>query len=199
MSDKNPAMLAVIEDKGGINTTGSGIGHDLTAYMDSEKNKSFVLNSYFENDFDNYKKGRIVYPLGEISEGSHSLTLKAWDNFNNSSEASVIFIVRTDKGFILNNLINYPNPFTDQTSITAEHNRPEKNLIIRINIYNMSGKIIRIIETFVSSTGYKLPPIVWDGYQDGGGKVGTGIYPYSVIVSTENGETARVSGKMVIL
>jgi hypothetical protein len=199
MSDKNPVMLAVIEDKGGINTTGSGIGHDITAYMDNEKNKSFVLNSYFENDFDNYKKGRIVYPLSEILEGSHSLTLKAWDNFNNSSEASVTFIVKTDKGFILNNLINYPNPFTDQTNITAEHNRPDKNLIIRINIYNMSGKIIRIIETFCSATGYKLPPVVWDGNGEGGGRVGRGIYPYSVVVSTEDGEIARASGKMAIL
>ncbi|MBA4322800.1 MAG: hypothetical protein C0408_08295, partial [Odoribacter sp.] len=88
MSDKNPVLLAVIEDKGGINTTGSGIGHDLTAFLDNEKNISFVLNRYFENDFDNYKKGRIVYPLGEMEAGSHSLTLKAWDNFNNSSQES---------------------------------------------------------------------------------------------------------------
>ena len=199
ISDKSPTMLAVIEDKGGINTTGTGIGHDITAFMDNERNKSFVLNSYFENDFDNYRRGRIIYPLGEMKEGSHSLTLKAWDNFNNSSEASVTFIVKTDKGFILNNLINYPNPFSDQTSITAEHNRPDKNLIIRINIYNMSGKIIRIIETTISATGYKLPPVTWDGNGEGGSKIGRGIYPYSVTVSTENGETARASGRMVIL
>jgi hypothetical protein len=199
ISDKSPFLLAVIEDKGGINTTGSGIGHDLTAFLDNDRNKSFVLNSYFENDFDNYEKGRIVYPLGELNAGSHSLTLKAWDNFNNSSETSVTFIVKTDKGFILNNLINYPNPFTDQTSITAEHNRPDKNITIRISIYDMTGKIIRIIETTISATGYKLPPVVFDGNEEGGKKVGRGIYPYSVTVSTENGEIARASGRMVIL
>jgi hypothetical protein len=199
ISDKNPVMLAVIEDKGGINTTGNGIGHDLTAYIDDERNNSFVLDSYFENDFDNYMKGQIVYPLGEMVAGSHSLTLKAWDNFNNSSIASIKFIVRSDEGFILNNLINYPNPFTDQTSITAEHNRPDKNLMIRINIYNMSGKIIRIIDSSVGATGYKLPPVIWDGCAEGGRKVARGIYPYSVTVSTDNGEIARASGKMVIL
>ncbi len=199
ISDKNPVLLAIIEDNGGINATGSSIGHDVTAFMDNDRNRSFVLNNYFESDFDNYKRGRIVYPLSELLEGTHSLMLKAWDNYNNSSESSITFIVKTDKGFILNNLINYPNPFTDQTSISAEHNRPDKNLKIKINIYNLSGKIIRIIETSVTATGYKLPPVTWDGNAEGGRKVGRGLYPYSVTVSTENGEIARASGRMVIL
>ncbi|MBA4321898.1 MAG: hypothetical protein C0408_03675, partial [Odoribacter sp.] len=70
---------------------------------------------------------------------------------------------------------------------------------IKINIYSMNGKIIKIIETTASVTGYKLPPVTWDGNGDGGRKVGRGIYPYSVTVSTENGEIARASGRMVIL
>ena len=74
---------------GGINTTGSGIGHDLTAFIDNDRNKSFVLNNYFENDFDNYMKGRVLYPLSDLAGGGHTLTLKAWDNFNNSSEANL--------------------------------------------------------------------------------------------------------------
>jgi hypothetical protein len=46
-------LLAIIEDKGGINTIGSGIGHDLTGFLDNDPNRSFVLNNYFENDFEN--------------------------------------------------------------------------------------------------------------------------------------------------
>lgn len=199
ISDNNPSLLAILEDKGGINTTGSGIGHDITAYLDNEKNKSFILNSFFENDFDNYKRGRIVYQLNDLIEGSHSMHLKAWDNFNNSSESLVTFIVKSDKGFILNNLINYPNPFTDQTNITAEHNRPDENLDVKIYIYSQEGKIIKMIRTNLIATGYKLPPIFWDGYTDNGGRAIRGIYPYSVTVTTEKGETARVSGRMIIL
>jgi hypothetical protein len=198
ITDRNPVLLAIIEDKGGINTTGSGIGHDLTAFLDDEKNNSLVLNSYFENDFDNYMKGRVVYPLSEINGGLHSITLKAWDNFNNSSETTLKFIVKTDKGFIINSLINYPNPFSDQTSITAEHNRPDQKLSIRVNIYDMSGKILRIIETRVIADGYKLPPVIWDGNGEGGKKIGRGIYPYSMTIYTETGEMARASGRMVI-
>ena len=87
MCDNNPMLLAIIEDNGGVNTTGSGIGHDLTAYIDNDPNNSFVLNNYFESDIDNYKKGSVLYPLTDLTGGPHSLTLKAWDNFNNSSEA----------------------------------------------------------------------------------------------------------------
>jgi hypothetical protein len=144
-------------------------------------------------------KGTITYPLVNVNGGSHSITLKAWDNFNNSAEANVRFIVRTDNGFIINNLLNYPNPFTDHTSISAEHNRPDEILTIRISIYSISGKIIKIIQQSVPSTGYKLPPIEWDGNTDGGKRVGRGIYPYSVTISTENGESARASGRMIIL
>ncbi len=199
ITDMNPKLLAVIEDKGGINATGSGIGHDLTAFLDDDPVNSFVLNNYFVNDFNNYMRGRITYNFSGLSEGSHKLTLKAWDNFNNSSQKSILFQVESGNKFILKNLLNYPNPFFDQTSITAGHNRPDDDLDVIINIYNLTGKIIKIIRTEVPSSGYSLPPIVWDGNDDGGKKVGRGLYPYVVTVTTSSGETARITGRMIIL
>ncbi len=199
ITDNNPRLLAIIEDEGGINTTGSGIGHDITGFLDKDPNRSFVLNNYFENDFDNYRRGRIIYDLSGLSGGSHSLTLKAWDIYNNSSEKSILFLVESGGKFILKNLINYPNPFFNETMITAEHNRPDEELDVIINVFNLAGKIIKIIKTKVPSTGYSLPPVLWDGNDDGGGRVGRGIYPYTVIVTTKSGETARTSGRMIIL
>ncbi len=185
LTDNNPVMLAIIEDKGGINTTGSGIGHDLTGYLDNQPNNSFVLNNYFVNDFNNYMRGRIIYNLSDLSDGTHNLTVKAWDNFNNSSEKTVVFLVRNGEHFILNNLVNYPNPFFSETRITAEHNRPNAELDITVNIFNINGQIMKIIKTSVTSTGYLLPPILWNGNDDGGKRVGRGIYPYSVTVTDE--------------
>jgi hypothetical protein len=199
LTNANPKLLAILEDRGGINTTGAGIGHDLTAYLDDDQNNSFVLNNYFENDFDNYQKGKLVYDLTSLSDGSHTLTLKAWDNFNNSSVESIRFVVETDGKFILNNLINYPNPFFNETSISAEHNRPDTELDVHIYIYNLNGRVIKIINTKVQSSGFSLPPIIWDGKDDGGGRVGRGLYPYRVIISTPDGETASTSGRMIIL
>jgi hypothetical protein len=199
ISDENPILLALIEDNGGINTTGSGIGHDLTAFLDGDRNNSLVLNSYFETDLDNYKKGRVTYPLNDISKGDHTVELRAWDNFNNSSTATLKFVVRTDNGFIINDLINYPNPFISETSITAGHNRPDEEMNIKIYIYSMNGKLVRVLENDIQTTGYKIPPIIWDGNDSNGGRVGRGLYPYSIVITTGSGEISRASGRMIIL
>jgi hypothetical protein len=199
ITDKNPRILALIEDKGGINTTGAGIGHDLTAYLDNDRKKSFLLNNYFENDFDKYIKGRIIYDLADLSEGDHTITLKAWDNYNNSSEESITFIVESEGRFILKNLINYPNPVIEGTSITAEHNRPDQEMEVTVRIFDMSGRIIKLIESVIYTSGYQLPPIIWDGNTDGGKRAGRGIYPYNVSVRTPEGEKAIASGRMIIL
>jgi hypothetical protein len=199
ITDSNPRLLAILTDNGGINTTGSGIGHDLTGYLDDEQNKSFVLNSYFENDFDNYMKGSINYNLSGLSEGSHSLTLKAWDIYNNSSEKTILFRVVSGENFQLKNLLNYPNPFFTETRISLGHNRPDNELNVVINVFNINGKIIRIIRTKVTAAGYILPPVSWDGNDEGGRKCGKGIYPYCVTIITGKGETATVSGRMIIL
>jgi hypothetical protein len=199
ITDNKPRILALIEDKGGINTTGAGIGHDLTAFLDNDRKNSFLLNNYFENDFDNYIKGRIIYNLSDLSEGNHTITLKAWDNYNNSSEETISFIVETDGKFILKNLINYPNPIIEETRITAEHNRPDEELKVIVSIFDMSGRIIRTIRSVATTSGYQLSPIIWDGNTEGGRRAGKGIYPYNVSVLTPEGEKAVASGRMIIL
>ncbi len=199
ITDNKPELLAIISDSGGINATGSGIGHDITAWLDDDPASTVVLNNNFENEFNNYTSGKVVYNFSGLSEGQHKLTLKAWDNFNNSSKKSILFVVEPANRFVLKNLLNYPNPFFDQTSITAEHNRSGSSLDIVITIYNLGGKVIKILRTSVPSSGYNLPPVVWDGSDDGGRRVAVGIYLYVVSVTTEDGETARVSGRMIIL
>lgn len=199
LTDKNPRLLAIIEDKGGINTTGAGIGHDLIAYLDNDPKTSFILNNFFENDFDSFMKGKVSYDLSGLTEGSHSLTIKAWDNYNNSSQESLLFVVEKDGRFILRNLMNYPNPILYGTKISAEHNRPDGRLEITVTIFDMSGRIIRIIKEDTYSDGFQLSPVTWDGNSEEGRRVGKGIYPYRVSVTSENGETAVGSGRMIIL
>ena len=134
-----------------------------------------------------------------MTEGNHSLTIKAWDNFNNSSEKTLLFQVLTGGKFVLKNLYNYPNPFSAATNITLEHNRPDNDLNITINIFNIDGRIIRIIRTRVEPSGYTLPPLNWDGNDEGGRRVGKGMYPYTVTIVTGNRDVARATGRMIIL
>jgi hypothetical protein len=198
LTDSNPRLLAVINDLNGINAAGSGIGHDITGFLDNNPDNFFILNNYFENDFNNFMKGRINYDLYGLTEGIHYLTVKAWDNFNNSSEKSISFRV-TEQKFILRNLINYPNPFTSETKIILEHNRPDNELDVTIKIYNINGKMIRILQTKIIPNGYTLPPVIWNGNNEGGQKAGRGLYPYTVTIITASGEIAVASGRMIIL
>jgi hypothetical protein len=198
ITGKNPRLIAIIEDKSGINTSGSAIGHDIMGYLDQDRNGYFILNGFFENDFDSYTRGMVSYDLTSVSNGSHSVTVKAWDNYNNSSEETLVFLVEGDDKFILTNLINYPNPFFHETTIRAEHNRPDDEFEILINIFSFDGRVIRTIKTRAPASGYVLPPLSWDGNLEGGKRAGRGIYPYTVTVTTGSGETARASGKMII-
>lgn len=199
LAGRNPILLAFIEDPGGINTTGSGIGHDLTGFLDEDRNRTFVLNSYYVNDFDNYRKGRITYSIFELEEGVHSFTLKAWDNFNNSSEETIRFVVGNEGKFVLKDLFNYPNPFMGETNISAQMNRPGKMMEISLDIISLNGRVIRSIKTSSMPYGYVLSPVLWDGTDNGGNRVAPGMYPYTITVTSESGETARASGRMIIL
>jgi hypothetical protein len=199
ITNNSPRLLAIIESKAGINTTGLGIGRDLIAYLDHDPNNYFILNNYFENDFDDYTRGKVVYDFSNLLEGERSLTLKAWDNYNNSVTDTIQFVVETDGKLKLKNLLNYPNPFSYETSIRVEHNRPDMELDVVIRIISLNGKLIKTIITKTQSSGFSLPPIIWDGRSDDGAKVEKGLYPYTVTVKTSSGETAVLSGKMVIL
>lgn len=198
MAGSNPVLLARIEDTGGINIAGTGIGHDLIFWLDGNKSYPVVLNGYFRNDFGSYSSGTVIYPVTGLSPGSHSLTLKAWDNFNNSSEETIHFIVPDEQKLVLRNLINYPNPFSENTRISLQHNRPEGLLEVRVSIFNVKGQLVKVLLTSIESTGYQLEPITWDGRSSGGQKLPGGIYPYTVGIVSENGETATISGRMII-
>lgn len=199
ITSTNPKLMAVIEDQGGINTTGAGIGHDITAVLDNNPKNTVILNEYFENDFDNYSRGKLFYNLTSVPEGRHSLTLKAWDNFNNSSVSSLNFIVGNDGRFIIDNLINYPNPFSQQTTFEATHNRPDSELEVTVNIYNLRGQLIKSMHDRYYSSGFVIPPVIWDGRDDRGARAGQGVYPYTIKIKTPEGETATASGRLIIL
>ncbi|NMC39429.1 MAG: type IX secretion system sortase PorU [Bacteroidales bacterium] len=199
ITDPYPRLYAILEDSDGINIAGTGIGHDLVCWLDGDRDNYFILNNYFENDFGTYSKGTVTYMLSKLDRGEHTLTLKAWDNFNNSSQKTLTFYVEDGAKFILRNLLNYPNPFNTETRITVSHNRPGTELEIIVNIYDISGRLVRTIKKQSSAAGYVTDPVEWDGKFNNGSRAGRGIYPYRVTLKADDGETATISGKMIIL
>ncbi len=199
MTDENPILLANISDIHGINMVGNGIGHDITAVLDDKTEESFVLNDYYEADLNSYQNGKINFPFTDLEEGRHKLTLKVWDVYNNSSEATIEFVVVKSKDIVLDRVYNYPNPFTTYTEFWFEHNQPSKNLFAQVQVFTVSGKLVKTIQKNIFNEGYHSTSITWDGLDDYGDRIGRGVYVYRLKVRTENYSVAEKYEKLVIL
>ncbi|HEC44966.1 MAG TPA: type IX secretion system sortase PorU [Bacteroides sp.] len=199
MTDENPVLLAYVSDSNGINTLGNGIGHDLTAILDGNTNQTIVLNDYYESDTDSYKSGKIRYSFKKLEAGPHSLKVKVWDVYNNSSEQLIDFIVRSEEDLLLDRVLNYPNPFTTHTQFFFEHNQPNAEMDVLIQVFTISGKLVKTIDYQSTGSGYRIGPIDWDGRDDYGSKIGRGVYIYRVKVRTSLGHSAEKFEKLVIL
>jgi hypothetical protein len=199
MTNQNPNLLVYLSDSSGINTTGSGIGHDIVATLNKNSGSKFILNDFYESDKDDYTKGKIVYNLPELRPGEHFLHLKAWDAHNNSTEDSLMFIVATDDKFQISQVLNYPNPFSNHTRFFFEHNRPNQLLDVVIQIFTVSGKLVKTLKEQFLTAGFRNPGMVWDGKDDFGNKVARGVYFYNVIVKTDTGEKAHKTEKLLII
>lgn len=199
ITDPDPFLFAKISDSGGVNTVGSGIGHDIAAVLDNNTDKTIVLNDYYESDLNTYQSGLVRYPFDELEEGAHILSLKVWDVFNNSAEKNIDFVVADNADLALDHVLNYPNPFTTYTEFWFEHNQPCCGLDVQIQIFTITGKLIKTITTWVQTTGYRADPIPWDGLDDYGDPIGKGVYVYKLKVRDNLGGYAEKLEKLVIL
>lgn len=199
VTNENPLLYAVVSDPNGINTVGNGIGHDIAAVLDENTNKTIVLNEYYEADLNSYQSGTVRYPFSQLSEGKHTLRLKVWDVYNNSSEAYTEFVVAQSAELALNHVLNYPNPFTTHTEFMFEHNRPCTDLDVNIQIFTVSGKVVKTLNAQVHCDGFRASGISWNGRDEFDQKIGRGVYVYRVKVRTPEGFTAHKFEKLVIL
>jgi hypothetical protein len=198
ITDATPVLFAKIFDENGINTVGNGIGHDLTAIIDENTAESINLNDYYSSDLDTYQSGTIRYELPELTEGAHSVSLKVWDVNNNSSLTKINFLVRPSENAAINHLYNYPNPFTSNTKFMFEHNQSCDNMDVQIQVYSVSGRLVKTILEKVQTVGFRTEGLNWDGKDDFGDKLARGVYIYRLSIKTDTGETAQKTEKLVI-
>lgn len=199
ITDENPKLFAMVTDSNGVNTVGNGIGHDIVAVLDEETEHAVVLNDYYQANINSYQSGTIIYPFSDLAEGTHTLSLKVWDVYNNSTTVTTDFVVQAASGLQLSHVLNYPNPFTTHTSFFFEHNQCCTNFDAMVQIFTISGKLVKTINQHVYSEGYRSQPIEWDGTDDYGDKIGRGVYIYRVYVRTADGLVAEEYDKLVIL
>lgn len=199
LTDETPLLIAKLFDENGINTVGNGIGHDLTAIIDEKTAEPIVLNDYYTADLDSYQSGEVRYSFPALEKGKHTLTLKVWDVNNNSSQKTIEFNVQEKQNLALDHVLNYPNPFTTRTSFFFEHNQICSHLEAQVQIFTVSGRLVRTINQLVHTEGFRSQAIEWDGKDDFGDQLAKGVYVYAIKVTAPDGQKAEKIEKLVLL
>ena len=199
ITNASPIFLAFLEDENGINTA-SGIGHDIVAILDGDENNPYVLNDYYETELNDYTRGKVRFPFRDLAPGLHTITFRAWDVYNNPVTAEIQFIVVGDETISLTNVLNYPNPFVSYTQFWFSHNRPFEPLDVQVQVFTITGKIVKTINQVINTEGFLSREITWDGRDDFGDKIGKGVYVYKLTVKSNltNKKVEKIE-KLVIL
>lgn len=195
--DRHGGMLyADLYDAQGIYHYDYSLGRDIVMSSNLQSYNSLVLNDRFEPALNDFRRGRIAIPVGELAPGTYEFRLKAWDTQNNASEAMLWFIV--DEDLFLSQVYNYPNPFADETRIALTHDGEDADFDVNIEIYDIMGRKVQELQKRVSSTNGVIEPIVWNGCNSNGSPLLSGVYIYRLTLTDGNGFFRTVSQRMII-
>ena len=196
--NSTPYFVAQISDEDGINTTGTGIGHDLELIIDGDMSKTYVLNDYFAYDFGTFTSGETHYSIPALQPGQHTLKFRAWDVKNNSTATSRSFNVveGLQPNFFSVGLSK--NPASQSTTFIINHDRAGSNLDVEIDIYDLSGRQLWNYQESGVSTGNTYT-VDWNLSVDGGRKLQTGVYLYRVRISSDGSSQASRAKKLIVM
>ena len=199
-TNASPNLIAKLADLSGINTSVTAVDHDIVGILDGDESNPIILNDFYQTELDDFTRGKVVFRLRDLSVGPHTLKLKAWDTYNNSSETNLNFVVVSDTNISLDNVLNYPNPFVNYTEFWFNHNKPNESLQVQVQIFTISGKLIKTINQQVQTTGNLSRNISWNGLDDFGNRIGKGVYVYKLkVTSTVSNISSEKYEKLVIL
>ena len=169
---------------------GTGIGHDITAMVDNDPLHTYNLNSAFVPAVGDYKRGTISMPLNRLDAGEHTLTLRAWDLYNNSSFAKLTFNVDPSlaPGFVELKVNPAPVIAGSPAVFTLVHDRPQSEIDVRIDVFNVQGLLMWSNSEQLVCDGNTYS-CSWSAVAQGGQPLSTGVYIVRAYI-TEGGVTS---------
>ena len=189
-------LYADFYDAQGIYHYDYSLGRDIMLSSNHAAFDRLVLNDRYEPALNDFRRGRIAIPLNDLTPGSYEFGLKVWDTQDNPSEASLWFVV--DDDLFLSQVRNFPNPFADETRITLKHTGEDGNFDVSIDVFDLMGRTVAHIDKRVSSTDGVIEPILWNGCNQVGSPLKSGVYLYRLTLTDETGFFRTVSQRMVI-
>ncbi len=194
----SPLLIASISDESGINFSSAGVGHNMTLTLDGNVVYSDVSSYYTPVEAEKGTAGSINYGLSNLEMGHHTLKLKVWDVFNNSSEKTISFNVMNGVKPEIDDIKAVPNPATTTTTFTINHNRPEANITVTIEVFNLMGQRMWSTTESGRSSMFSSFPIVWNLTDYSGSRLQRGIYLYKATISTDGHQESTKTKKIAI-
>ena len=193
-----PYFVAEISDTSGINATGNGIGHDLQLIIDGDANKVYSLNDEFTYDFGSYTSGRTAFSIPSLEPGKHTLTFRAWDILNNSSTATLDFVVTKSLQPTISSVGVSKNPAYNTTTFIVNHDMAGSKVDVCIEVFDMSGRTLwKHTDTGVTNLGTYTKD--WDLCDGQGCRLQTGVYLYRVRMCADGSSYASKTQKLIII
>ncbi len=196
--NQTPYFVAQIYDEDGLNTSGIGVGHNLSLAIDSDAATTYDLNDDFVYDFGSYTSGSVEYSIPELAVGAHQLRFRAWDIFNNSSSTTLNFnVVAGLKPSILSVSLTQ-NPASTTTTFIVSHDRLGSNLDVIIDVFDTGGRQLwQHREKDVSVAGAYT--YTWDLTCSNGQSLRTGVYVYRVRIASDGSSYTSKAKKLIVM
>ena len=193
--NEKPTLYVDLLDSSGINTSTSGVGHRIEAWINNSP-QGKDMTEYYTSKLDNYRAGTVAYPLRDLAQGRNTIRVRAWDTYNNAQVSETFFEVLSSDQLRVVDVMNYPNPFASGTAFTFRHNQPVP-VNATVKVYTLAGRLIQSVEKF--SVNDSFVSIPWDGRDRDGDQIANGVYLYKVVVRTTDGRfTSEVLGKLAV-
>ena len=113
------------------------------------------------------------YDVGQVEIDNINVAGFAGDLIDYVSRTAISEVKLIPSDFSLQQ--NFPNPFNPSTEIRFD--LPEEGQV-ELSVFNMQGQKVRTLESGKMKPGYHA--IIWNGTNDNGSRVSTGMYFYSI-------------------
>ncbi len=191
----SPMLIARVTDNRGINVSTAGIGHQITATLDSTK--TFTDLAYYYTPLDDGTPGGIInYPFEGLTPGQHTMRLRVWDTSGNSETAELDFVVAPGLQPRIYDCYSDCNPASTSANFYLRHDQPDAMVDVEVTVFNLIGRPVWTGRASGRSDMFLTVPVSWDLTDGAGRRVGRGIYLYRASITTD-GQTYQTASRRI--
>ncbi|MDR2042002.1 MAG: type IX secretion system sortase PorU [Tannerella sp.] len=197
--NQTPFFVAVLWDQSGVNIGGSSVGHDVTLTLDSDPSMNYNLNTYVDAIANGEGESIVRFQVPTLTAGRHTAEFKVWDVLNHSTTRTFTFEVVNDLKPSIVELTAGPVPARESLTFLLYHNRPESQLTVAIQVYDMAGRLQWQHEESGASDLFKAYTVTWNLTNGSCTRLAPGIYFYRAAIRTGSSAEATKTKRLVIV